>query len=55
MTLLLFCAGSWMLVRLAFVLTQVDRHSDEARLGRSFQQELKRRGLLPEPQLGVDD
>jgi hypothetical protein len=55
MTLLLLCAGSWMLVRLAFVLVQVDHHTDEARLGRSFQQELKRRGLLPGPQLGVND
>ena len=55
MTLLLLCAGSWLLLRLAFVLAQVNRHSDEAVLGRRFQQELRRRGLLPEPQLGVDD
>ena len=55
MTLVLLCAGSWMLVRLAFVLVQVERHSDEARLGRHFQQELRRRGLLGSPQFGVDD
>ena len=55
MTLLLLCAGSWMLVRLAVVLAQVQHHSAEAQLGRRFQQELRRRGLLADPQLGVDD
>ena len=55
MTLLLLCAGSWMLVRLAVVLAQVQNHSDEAQLGRHFRQELRRRGLLGHPQLGVDD
>ena len=55
MSLLLFCAGTWMLVRLAFVLTQVDRHRDEALLGRRFRQELQRRGLLTSTSLGVDD
>ena len=55
MSLLLFCAGSWILVRLAFVLAQVERHSDEALLGRRFQQELQRRGLLASPGVSVDD
>ena len=55
MTLLLLAAGSWMLLRLVVVLAQVERHSDEARLGRHFQQELRRRGLLADRSLGVDD
>ena len=55
MSLLLFCAGCLILVRLVFVLAQVERHSDEARLGRRFQQELQRRGLLASPGVNVDD
>jgi|GEM_PF-2891671 hypothetical protein len=55
MTLLLLCAGGWMLLRIGFVLAQIERHSDETRLGRRFQKELRRRGLLGNPHLGVDD
>jgi hypothetical protein len=55
MTLLLLCAGGWMLLRIGFVLAQIERHSDETRLGRRFQKELRRRGLLGNPPLGVDD
>ena len=55
MSLLVVCAGSWILVRLAFVLAQVERHTDEARLGRRFRQELQRRGLLTSPDVRVND
>lgn len=55
MTLLLLCAGVWMLLRIGFVLFQIERHSDEAQLGRRFQNELRRRGLVSNPRLGVDD
>ena len=49
MTLLLFVGLSWLVLRTALVLAQVDRHTPEAQLGREFQSELKQRGLLVEP------
>ena len=46
MFLLLLVGLGWVSLRTALLLSQVSRHSSEARLGRSFQQELRNRGLL---------
>lgn len=45
MTLLTLLALCWLGLRTLMVLAQVARHSPEAQLARSFQQELRERGL----------
>jgi hypothetical protein len=45
MTLLILVALSWLGLRTVLLLAQVARHSPEARLARSFEQELVERGL----------
>ncbi len=45
MTVLILLALSWLGLRSLMVLAQVARHSPEARLARSFDQELRQRGL----------
>ena len=55
MTLLILVALSWLGMRTLLLLTQVARHTPEARLARSFEQELTRRGLLPGSMLGGGD
>jgi hypothetical protein len=47
MTLLLLIALGWLGLRTLLLLTQVARHSPEARLARSFEQEVAQRGLHP--------
>lgn len=49
MTLVLLLACAWLSMRTLLLLSQVNRHSPEARLGRSFQQELRNRGLIAGP------
>ncbi len=51
MTLLFIVAFGWLSMRTLFLLllTQVNRHSPESRLGRAFQQELRNRGLIAQP------
>jgi hypothetical protein len=49
MTLLLVVAFGWLSMRTLLLLAQVNRHSPEAQLGRSFHQELHNRGLFPGP------
>ncbi|MEY4359775.1 MAG: hypothetical protein RLZZ631_1261 [Cyanobacteriota bacterium] len=49
MTLLLLLGFFWVSMRTVMLLAQVNRHTPEARLGRSFQQELRSRGLIPGP------
>jgi hypothetical protein len=49
MVLLFVAALAWLSMRTLLLLVQVDRHSPEARLGRAFQQELRSRGLTPNP------
>jgi len=46
MFLLLLVGLGWVSLRTALLLSQVSRHSSEASLGKSFQQELRNRGLL---------
>ncbi len=49
MTLLFIVAFGWLSMRTLLLLTQVNRHSPESRLGRAFQQELRNRGLIAQP------
>jgi hypothetical protein len=49
MTLLFIVAFGWLSMRTLLLLTQVNRHSPESRLGRAFQQELRNRGLITQP------
>lgn len=49
MTLVLLLALAWLGLRTLLLLTQVQRHSPEARLGRAFEQELRKRGLISSP------
>jgi hypothetical protein len=49
MTLLFLVAFGWLSMRTLLLLAQVNHHAPEARLGRSFQQELRRRGLITGP------
>ena len=49
MTHLVLIALGWMGLRTLLLLSQVSRHSSEARLGRAFQQELRDRGLIDLP------
>ena len=46
MTVLVLIGLSWLGMRSLLLLAQVNRHSPGARLGRSFQQELRNRGLF---------
>ena len=46
MALLVLLVVSWLCARTVLLLLQAQRHSDEARLGRAFQQELRQRGLI---------
>jgi hypothetical protein len=48
-TLLFIVAFGWLSMRTLLLLTQVNRHSPESRLGRAFQQELRNRGLIAPP------
>lgn len=45
--LLLLIAGLWVVLRCWILLAQVSRHPLESGLTADFQQELRRRGLLP--------
>ena len=45
MTVLILIALGWLGLRTLFLLIQVARHSPEAQLARSFEQELHERGL----------
>ena len=47
MTVLILIALGWLGVRTLLLLAQVARHSPEAQLARSFEQELHERGLRP--------
>lgn len=47
MALLVLLGVSWLGARTLLLLLQAQRHSDEARLGRAFHQELRQRGLVP--------
>ena len=49
MTLLLLVGVGWLSMRTVLLLSQVSRHSSEAQLGRTFQQELRDRGLIDAP------
>ena len=49
MTLLLLVGVGWVSMRTVLLLSQVSRHSSEAQLGRTFQQELRDRGLIDAP------
>lgn len=53
-TLLLLAGHGWLGLRTLLLLTQVSRHSPEARLGRAFQQELRDRGLTHLPNAGTE-
>lgn len=53
-TLLLLAGLGWLGLRTLLLLTQVSRHSPEARLGRAFQQELRERGLTHLPHAGTE-
>jgi hypothetical protein len=46
MGLLVGLALVWLSARTLLLLLQAQRHSDEARLGRAFHQELRQRGLI---------
>ena len=48
MTLLFLLVFLWLSGRTLLLLTQIGRHTPEARLGREFQQELRQRGLVEE-------
>ena len=54
MTLLLLVGLGWLGLRSLLLLSQVSRHSPEARLGRAFQQELSDRGLTHLPHAGTE-
>ncbi|MEB3263154.1 MAG: hypothetical protein VKJ66_02155 [Synechococcus sp.] len=45
MTVLILLALCWLSLRTLMLLAQVARHSPEAQLARSFEQELRDRGL----------
>jgi hypothetical protein len=47
MTVLILIALGWLGLRTLLLLAQVARHSPEAQLARSFEQELAQRGLRP--------
>ncbi|MEB3352783.1 MAG: hypothetical protein VKM34_00900 [Cyanobacteriota bacterium] len=47
MTLLFLIALGWLGLRTLLLLAQVARHSPEAQLARSFEQEVTQRGLQP--------
>lgn len=49
MTLLFLVAFCWLSARTLLILSQIGRHTPEAQLGRSFQQELRSRGLMAKP------
>lgn len=49
MTLVLLVACVWLSARTLLLLTQVNQHSPEARLGRAFLQEMRNRGLITNP------
>lgn len=49
MTLVILVAWLWLSLRLLLLLAQVNLHTPEARLARSFQQELRHRGLVTDP------
>jgi len=49
MTLVFLLAFTWVSLRTLLLLTQVNRHSPEARLARTFVQELRNRGLISGP------
>ena len=53
MSLLFIVAFGWLSMRTLLLLSQVNRHSPESRLGRAFQQELRNRGLTAD--LGETD
>ena len=55
MTLLILIALGWLGVRTLLLLAQVARHSAEAQLARSFEQELQQRGLRPPSAPGSGD
>jgi hypothetical protein len=52
MTLLLLVGLGWLGLRTLLLLSQVSRHSPEARLGRAFQQELRDRVMTRLPHTG---
>ena len=54
MALLVVLGLSWLGARTVLLLLQAQRHSDEARLGRAFHQELRQRGLLAPRWLTAD-
>jgi hypothetical protein len=54
MALLVCLALIWLSARTVLLLLQAQRHSDEARLGRAFQQELRQRGLIAPRWFAVD-
>lgn len=45
MSLVFLVAFLWLSMRTVLLLTQVQRHTPEAQLGRAFQEELNNRGL----------
>lgn len=49
MTLVFLFAFAWLSLRTLLLLAQVNRHSPEARLGRTFVQELRNRELITRP------
>ena len=49
MMLVLLVACVWLSARTLLLLTQVNQHSPEARLGRAFLQEMRNRGLITNP------
>jgi hypothetical protein len=55
MTVLILMALGWLGLRTVLVLAQVARHSPEAQLARSFEQELAERGLRPPSAPGSGD
>lgn len=55
MSLLVALAFGWLGLRTLLLLSQVARHSPEAELARSFEEELRQRGLRGDGSgLGVD-
>lgn len=49
MTLVFLLAFIWLSMRTVLLVSQVNRHTPEARLGRDFQEELRSRGLTIGP------
>ena len=49
MTLVFLVAFVWISARTLLLLSQVSQHTPEARLGRSFVQECRNRGLITGP------